>query len=423
MSVINQMLKDLDKRNATTAHEPHAQVASNSQTTERSSKTAAMLSASVIVAACVLATGFYFGQQKDHLQQSSSKLQTEPKLQSAPSLDIIKNQQAEVKAQTQALTHSENQITEFQAEPEIQQTEAANTEQILASVELANKSKEQENSKLLTHPVEERGLPPLMPTKSLVLQSKREQRKALKQNKQLSKQQASKPNSKTVALAPATKATVKAQSKEPIAEASSSLKIERKQLDIPTLIAQHKKKAQQALNKRDMRLARAYLDKILTLDPNQDDTRIELASLYFGSNQISKAKSLLQQGLVISPKNPEFRLLLARIFLKRKNSAQAYYYLKALKPPVKGNVDYHAMLAALAQKNKDSKIAQASYLGLVKTQPDKAQWWLGLAIAQDSLGQLDEARISYQQAQNMGQLSNSSRIYIEKRLKVLGPQS
>ncbi len=183
--------------------------------------------------------------------------------------------------------------------------------------------------------------------------------------------------------------------------------------------ARYYKQASDALLAGDTLQAKKYLAKILRLDKHHDQAREKLASLLYGEQRYADAVKLLQQGLANSPHYPNFRLMLARIYLQNNDKQQAYYYLKPLQPEVRENLDYYAMLAGLAQSLGDLEQAKAAYLQLTKYDGNRAKWWLGLGISADKLQDQALALQAYKQAQSMGQLSPASRRYINDRIKQL----
>lgn len=183
--------------------------------------------------------------------------------------------------------------------------------------------------------------------------------------------------------------------------------------------ARYFKQVNDALLIGDTLKAKKQLVKILRLDKHHDQAREKLASLLYGEQRFTDAVKLLQQGLSVSPQYPNFRLMLARIYLQNNDKQQAYYYLKPLKPDVRENLDYYAMLAGLAQSLGDLEQAKAAYLQLTKHDANRAKWWLGLGISADKLQQQTLALSAYKQAQSMGQLSPASRRYINDRINQL----
>ncbi|QFI39736.1 tetratricopeptide repeat protein [Moritella marina ATCC 15381] len=182
------------------------------------------------------------------------------------------------------------------------------------------------------------------------------------------------------------------------------------------------KQAESALLAGDKIRAKELFVKVLAFDKQHDLAREKLAAILYGEQRTQSAVKLLQEGLSISPQYTNFRLMLARIYLKNNNKPQAYYYLKPHQPAVAGHVDYYAILAGLAQNLDDLDTALVAYKKLTVHEPNRAKWWLGLGITADKAQHVDLALNAYHTAQNMGQLSASSRNYINARITQLEKQ-
>ncbi|EDM65916.1 MSHA biogenesis protein MshN [Moritella sp. PE36] len=180
--------------------------------------------------------------------------------------------------------------------------------------------------------------------------------------------------------------------------------------------------ADSALLAGDKERAKQLFSKVLAFDKQHNLSRETLAAILYGEQRTQSAVNLLQEGLSVSPDYTNFRLMLARIYLKNKNKQQAYYYLKPHRPEVAGNVDYYALLAGLAQSLDDLDSALMAYKTLTEHEPNRAKWWLGLGISADKAKQVTLALNAYHTAQNMGQLSASSRNYINARIIQLEKQ-
>ncbi|SQD79678.1 tetratricopeptide repeat protein [Moritella yayanosii] len=180
--------------------------------------------------------------------------------------------------------------------------------------------------------------------------------------------------------------------------------------------------ADSALLVGDKERAKKLFYKVLAFDKKHNFSRETLAAILYGEQRTRSAVNLLQEGLSVSPEYTNFRLMLARIYLKNKNKQQAYYYLKPHRPEVAGNVDYYALLAGLAQSLDDLDSALTAYKTLTDHEPNRAKWWLGLGISADKAKQVTLALNAYHTAQNMGQLSASSRNYINARITQLEKQ-
>ena len=179
--------------------------------------------------------------------------------------------------------------------------------------------------------------------------------------------------------------------------------------------------AESALLAGNKALAKERFQQALQFDKHLDQAREKLAAILYGEQRTQAAVLLLRDGLSLSPEYANFRLMLARIFLQNNDKKQAYYYLKPYRPQITEQFDYYAMLAGLAQHLGDLDVALSAYRQLTIADPNRAKWWLGLGISADKLGQTELALRSYQQAQTMGQLSPASRDYIDDRVSKLEP--
>lgn len=182
------------------------------------------------------------------------------------------------------------------------------------------------------------------------------------------------------------------------------------------------KQAESALLAGDKETAKQLFQKTLKFNKQHDLAREKLAAILYGEQRTKSAVKLLQAGLSISPSYTNFRLMLARIYLKNDNKSQAYYYLKPHQPEMADNVDYYAVLAGLAQSLNDLDVALVAYKKLTEHEPNRAKWWLGLGISADKAQQVELALTAYNKAQQMGQLSASSRNYMNARISQLEKQ-
>ncbi|UQN43784.1 lipopolysaccharide assembly protein LapB [Agarivorans sp. B2Z047] len=223
---------------------------------------------------------------------------------------------------------------------------------------------------------------------------------------------------KNAELAKAKQPSAEAKDK-PQAEQESTLEIKPLKLTREQQVALYTRRGFQALDKNLSDEARKEFQKALQLDHQAHEVREQLAALMFGRGELRSAVNLLEEGLQLSPMRGSFRVMLARIFVQQDNLAQAIYYLESAEPSIIGNVDYYAMLAGLAQRLDKQELALTSYQKLVKHEPSRARWWLGYAIANDKLGSYQEALAAYQQAELMGQLSSNSRDFVVNRIRQL----
>ncbi|MDD2342518.1 MAG: hypothetical protein PHV54_06480 [Tolumonas sp.] len=210
---------------------------------------------------------------------------------------------------------------------------------------------------------------------------------------------------------------------EPTAEAEplGEMHVEEQKLSPGEIATLERRKYQQAIARRDNLAAQQALLQVLANDPLDYNSRKQLAALYYGENQLSAARDVLQQGITLMPTNADLRLLAARVAQAMGDKQAALQSLVAISPTVANNLDFYAMRAALAQQLGQTSEAGYSYLALTRTQPNIGRWWLGLAISQDQRGLLNDAKQAYRRALLDNQLSAASRRFAQQRIQHLEP--
>ena len=185
-------------------------------------------------------------------------------------------------------------------------------------------------------------------------------------------------------------------------------------------IAELKSRAAQAMAENDVAMTTRIYRQILNIDFRQHDTRKKLAVLYYSNGDTENASVILSDGIDINPERVDFRLMLARLFYRDNRNQEAYRVLAGVEPDVQRNVDFYGLKATVAQEL--SRDAEASHLygRLVIFEPNRAQWWLGLAISLDRMGQSDGALRAYENAADLRQLSVSADDFIRQRIQELG---
>ncbi|GLX77870.1 MSHA biogenesis protein MshN [Thalassotalea insulae] len=224
-------------------------------------------------------------------------------------------------------------------------------------------------------------------------------------------------NQLPVAPAISAKAESESLSKKVMPE-QPTLTISRKQLSAQELVAQKLSQAEQALNNDQINQAETLFEDILLVAPDNQTARKQLAALWFGRKSYQAAHNLLSQGLALAPDDSEYRMMKARIYLSQGQKLAAVNTLKVLAELE--NVEYQALLASNAQQLAQHDVAIQAYQLLVKLQPENGRWWLGLAVAYDSNSQFKQAVTAYHQVRDNSDISESARQFARQRLQQLG---
>jgi MSHA biogenesis protein MshN len=197
-----------------------------------------------------------------------------------------------------------------------------------------------------------------------------------------------------------------------------TLSISRKQLTATELTQQKIDQAEQALAENKLSKAEKLFEDVLLMTPEHKTARKQLAALWFGRQSYQPAINVLSQGVQLYPDDSEFRLMKARIYLNQGQTVAAVNTLKDL--PYVENVEYQALLASHAQQISQFDVATTAYNLLTSIEPNAGRWWLGLAVAYDSNSEFDQAIKAYGQAIDKSDLSENARQFARQRVQELG---
>jgi len=113
------------------------------------------------------------------------------------------------------------------------------------------------------------------------------------------------------------------------------------------------------------------------------------------------------------------RLLRARALHTKGQLPEALAALESNVPAVSQNVEYRVTLATLLQQAGRSTDAARHWSALIAEDDSRATWWVGLAIALETGGEINSAVRAYSQAAQLPGLSPSLVDYVRERLKSL----
>ena len=197
-----------------------------------------------------------------------------------------------------------------------------------------------------------------------------------------------------------------------------SLTISRSQLS-PQALAENKiTQAEQAMEINDLNKAESLFEEVLLLIPEHQTARKQLAALWYGKKAYQDAINLLSQGIALAPRAEEMRLMSARIYFEQGAAMQALNVLKPVNDSQQ--VELQALLASIAAEANEHDTAIDAYRKLLLLEPNAGRWWLGLAVSLDSQSQFSAASSAYSQAIAAGNLSNNAIKFARQRVSELG---
>ena len=199
---------------------------------------------------------------------------------------------------------------------------------------------------------------------------------------------------------------------------ANKMSVSRRQLSADELAQKKLTLAEKALASKEIAKAEKLLEDVIIIKPSDSQTRKKLAALWFGRQAYQDAVNLLSQGIALNNKDSSLREMKARIHLKQGQVTAA---LNTLKPLAQlKDEDYQIMLANTAQQAQQNNVAVDAYKMLITMQPTKGRWQLGLAVLYDKNSQFDLASVAYKQALTKNDLSISSEEFVKERIQVIG---
>lgn len=128
--------------------------------------------------------------------------------------------------------------------------------------------------------------------------------------------------------------------------------------------------------------------------------------------------------ITVAPATPDLTTHLsnAKNLISQKQPQQAIKLLKSLPPQLIRTEAYDALLAAAYQQTNQSQAAASTYQQLLRKRPHKAEYWLGLGLAEEQNGNKANARQAYTQALHKKSLDDSVVRYINQRVTELNSE-
>ncbi|MDP1928490.1 MAG: tetratricopeptide repeat protein [Thiobacillus sp.] len=138
----------------------------------------------------------------------------------------------------------------------------------------------------------------------------------------------------------------------------------------------------------------------LARDPGMRLARLQLAELLQGRGQADEALQVLKIGYERQP-NDRLAIAAGRLLADQGKRDEALNWLTrghdGLRP-----TDFALMGALLSQAQRFDESAKA-YQRALAADPDQGGWLLGLGVSLESLGRMDEARVAYRKALEHGE--------------------
>lgn len=181
------------------------------------------------------------------------------------------------------------------------------------------------------------------------------------------------------------------------------------------------RRATAALNQGRVNEAIDALRAALAADAGLDAARQTLVGVLIEQKRTDEAQKLLQDALASRPNQLNFATLLARMQLDRGDNAGAIASMSRALPYAGDNADFLGFSAALLQRVGRHAEAADQYRAALRLRPDAAIWWMGLGISLQASERGAEALDAYRRALSSGSMSPELQAFVEQRIKQLAP--
>lgn len=165
--------------------------------------------------------------------------------------------------------------------------------------------------------------------------------------------------------------------------------------------------------------AEAYRQLYAFIGAHDVDTesRTVLASYLLQEGRIAEVGDVLLNAPI--NESPKLRQIKARWYAAQGEQKLALYTLSSNLPALEQHTDYYVLLAAYYQRLGWTKEASETYALLLEYDDNVADWWAGLGLATDRNNEKDKAMYAYQQALELNGLSTELFNFVEPRLQQL----
>ena len=155
--------------------------------------------------------------------------------------------------------------------------------------------------------------------------------------------------------------------------------------------------------------ARQVLRTTLADLPAHLDARLLYARILMDEGQMPQAKSVLKEGVALKTPSFQLNMALAHAQLLTHEVDEALATLEQGLPIAGENAEYHALLAAVLQQKVRHAEAVQHYVLALRQVPDAANWLVGLGVSLQALNNAQGAAEAFARAIELGLPASLSR--------------
>lgn len=178
------------------------------------------------------------------------------------------------------------------------------------------------------------------------------------------------------------------------------------------------RRAAALLNQGRVSEAEEQLAAALQADPSHVPARQAYVALLLEQHRVGSALRLLREAVDANPAQPTFSLGLARVYAEQRDYPAALAVIEKAGAVAQG-ADFQVLRAAVLQRLGRHAEAVTAYQAALHKSAQPGGTWTGLGISLEALGRRGEAAQAFKHALGAGPLSVELRDYAEARIRAL----
>ncbi|MDQ5942167.1 MAG: hypothetical protein QG572_980 [Pseudomonadota bacterium] len=177
------------------------------------------------------------------------------------------------------------------------------------------------------------------------------------------------------------------------------------------------RKAVSLVNSARISEATDLLLDALRQDGGHVPSRQMLARLLIEQRRYDEAMAILFEGLASLPGQVSWAMMLARLQVERGDLAGAAKTLQTSLPYATANADYLGFSGLVQHRLGHQKASAELYQAAASTSPSEGRWWLGLGLALEADQRTAEAREAFLRARATGTLNADLAALVDQKLR------
>ncbi len=161
----------------------------------------------------------------------------------------------------------------------------------------------------------------------------------------------------------------------------------------------------------------SQLRSFIATEKSPRESTLALLDIFYDQGHVLELNKTLSNAVYLTDVDRQFYA--AKIAVIEQRESDAVALLEAYLADAENHEHYRAFLAGLYQRTGKYAEAGTAYRRLLSNFGEKPAYWLGFALAQDSLNQVQTARQAYLRLANYSGLQPEVQSYIQQRLASL----